>query len=55
MFLLFDSFFQVNTSLGVVDSAVSVLIDKLKEDNIYDCVNIIIVSDHGELILKVNQ
>lgn len=48
-------FFQVNNSLGVVDSAVSVLINKLKENNIYDCVNIIIVSDHGELMLKVNQ
>ena len=55
MFLLLIHFFQVNNSLGVVDSAVSALINKLKENNIYDCVNIIIVSDHGELMLKVNQ
>jgi ectonucleotide pyrophosphatase/phosphodiesterase family protein 1/3 len=37
----------VNEALAMVDSNISLLINGLKERNIYDCVNIIIVSDHG--------
>uniref|UniRef100_A0A1X7UNL6 Extracellular Endonuclease subunit A domain-containing protein n=1 Tax=Amphimedon queenslandica TaxID=400682 RepID=A0A1X7UNL6_AMPQE len=38
---------EVDDALKQVDSSVSVLINGLKDKNLYNCVNIIIVSDHG--------
>ena len=39
---------QVDAALGRVDEVVEDLLLGLKERDIYDCVNVIIVSDHGE-------
>jgi len=35
----------------VVDNALGQLIDGLREKNILDCVNLIITSDHGEVVM----
>ena len=37
-----------------MDEALTGLVVELKERGIYDCVNIIIVSDHGETILNLH-
>ena len=42
---------QVDAVLGRVDEVIENLIVELKERDIYDCVNIIIVSDHGEILV----
>lgn len=39
---------QVDAALGRVDEVIEDLLVELKEKDIYDCVNIVIVSDHGE-------
>ena len=39
---------QVDAALGRVDEVVEDLLLGLKERDIYNCVNVIIVSDHGE-------
>ena len=41
---------QVDAALGRVDEVIEDLIVELKSRDIYDCVNIIIVSDHGETL-----
>ena len=40
---------QVNEALKRVDTVIEKFINGLKDRDIYDCVNFIIVSDHGEL------
>ena len=40
---------QVNDALKRVDTVIEKFINGLKDREIYDCVNFIIVSDHGEL------
>lgn len=37
----------LNSTLGVVDEAIGRLWEGLKQRNISDCVNVMIVSDHG--------
>ena len=41
---------QVNQALVKVDGVIKEFIDCLKKKKIFDCVNFIIVSDHGELL-----
>ena len=41
---------QVDAALGRVDEVIETLIVELKERDIFDCVNIIIVSDHGKML-----
>ena len=41
---------QVNQALVKVDEVIKEFTDGLKEKEIFDCVNFIIVSDHGELL-----
>ena len=45
----------MNTALGQVDLAVRVLWDSLQERQIADCVNVMIVSDHGMTSINVNN
>lgn len=42
---------QVNTALVGVDETVKSLFAGLEERGIADCVNVMIVSDHGETII----
>ena len=42
---------QVNQALVKVDMVIKEFTDGLKEKEIFDCVNFIIVSDHGELLI----
>ena len=42
---------QVDAALGRVDEVIEDLIVELKARDIYDCVNIIIVSDHGKILV----
>ena len=47
---------QVDAALGRVDAVIEDLIVELKMRGIYDCINIIVVSDHGGCIfLLVRQ
>ena len=41
---------QVNQALVKVDEVIKEFTNGLKEKEIFDCVNFIIVSDHGELL-----
>ena len=41
---------QVDAALGRVDDVIEDLIVELKMRGIYDCINVIVVSDHGGCI-----
>jgi len=45
---------QVDQSITMVDRTLGQLLDGLKEQNILDCVNIIITSDHGEVVMVMS-
>ena len=42
---------QINQALVKVDEVIKEFTDGLKGKEIFDCVNFIIVSDHGELLI----
>jgi len=45
---------QVNQSITMVDKSLGQLLDGLKDRNILDCVNVIITSDHGEVVMVMS-
>jgi len=45
---------QVNQSITMVDNSLGQLLDGLKDRNILDCVNVIITSDHGEVVIVMS-
>lgn len=46
---------ELNATLGVVDKAIARLWEGLQQRNISDCVNIIIVSDHGMSLTNTSK
>ena len=44
---------QINQTLVKVDEVIKEFTNGLKDKEIFDCVNFIIVSDHGELLIVV--
>lgn len=50
---LYDSYlcdFQVNTNISHVDSVIGVLMDGLMDRGLLDCVNVIVLADHGAVV-----
>lgn len=45
-------YFQILNTLRLVDSYIGQLMNKLYEENMHNCVNIIIVADHGTLFFS---
>lgn len=46
---------EVNAALGVVDKSVGRLWDGLQKRNISDCINLMIVSDHGMSLINFSK
>ena len=51
--IVFYCLHQVNETLTKVDNSIGRLVKGLKERGIYDCVNLIVVSDHGKILNSI--